>query len=174
AQNIPSCCINSEMSYEHKQKVLSDVKSNKYRLLYTTPEYIIKQQNLVTRLFNDDILMLVAIDEAHCCSSWGNDFRVDYKKLHCIKSWCPELPIITLTATATEIVQNDIISTLQLDNPLIVKTTFNRDNLFISVKNKSDDEISDIIPLIVDPSNKPVIIYCGTRANTDNINELLQ
>lgn len=174
AQNIPSCCINSEMTYETKQQVLKDVRNNKYRLMYTTPETIIKQQNLITRLFADDILILIAIDEAHCCSSWGNDFRLDYKKLFCLKNWCPTLPIITLTATATEIVQNDIITTLQLYEPLIVKTTFNRDNLFISVRPKTDDEISDIIPLIVEPANKPVIIYCGTRSNVNSINEILQ
>jgi RecQ family ATP-dependent DNA helicase len=171
---VPACCINSEMEYSEKCKVLQEVKENKYRLLYTTPEYLIKQKALVTRLHKDEILLLVAVDEAHCCSSWGNDFRMDYKKLSCLKEWCPSLPIITLTATATEIVQNDIIDTLQLVNPLIVKTTFNRDNLFISVRTKSDDPLEDIVPLIVEENNKPVIIYCGTRSNTESINELLK
>ncbi|ARF10880.1 DEAD/SNF2-like helicase [Hokovirus HKV1] len=171
--NVPSCVLNGEIPYSKKLDIISKLYANHYRILYVTPEYITLHQEILIELNNRDILMLVAIDEAHCSSIWGNDFRPEYKNLSCIKDTVPNVPIITLTATATTKVQQDIINTISLKNPKIIRTTFNRTNLYIAIKNKTDSIVNDIIDYI-NPENMPCIIYCGTRDATEKNAEILK
>lgn len=116
---------------------------------------------------------MIAIDESHCISSWGFDFRPSYKKLNVLKDWCKNVPILALTATATKKVRNDICKILRLQNPKRVIGSFDRPNLAIIVKKKTNIE-NDIFPLLEKYKDQNVIIYCKTKDDTDNIAKILQ
>ena len=166
---IPVCCLNSTI--KNKDEIKEEIFENKYRLIYMAPEYLITQENFLTELVMLDMVESFCIDEAHCISTWGNDFRDAYKKLDCIRKWFKNIPIMCLTATATKKVQDDVVTTLKLKNPLIIKTTFNRPNLIIKILQKSSNKIGDLIPYI--KKNEKTIIYCQTRKMTDKISEEL-
>lgn len=162
---IPCCSLNNTV--QNKNTLKKEILENKYRLVYTTPEYIITQQSFVQALREKDILISLNLDEAHTISSYGNDFRVAYKQVTCLKDWVPHVPILALTATATLKVQKDIISILKLNEPKIIKTTFDRPNLVISVLPKSNSPMKDMLPYI--KNNERTIIYCQTRNGTDEL-----
>ena len=103
-----------------------------------TPEYLIKQKDFLQELNESGNLLMIAVDESHCVSTWGHDFRSSYRQLNNIKDWIPNIPVMALTATATIKVQEDIIKTLKLNDPLIVRTTFDRPNLNIKVLPKNN------------------------------------
>ena len=170
SNGIPCNCLNSTIP--GKEKVKSEILDNKYRLIYVTPEYLVTQEEFIKELREKDILLTICIDESHCISSWGSDFRVSYKKLNVLKEWFPDIPIMAFTATATPVVQKDIIKTLKLKDPEIIKTTFDRPNLRIFVKQKGPVPLIDLYPLLKDGS--PSIVYCQTRKQTENISNLLK
>lgn len=169
AINIPAICLNGTVY--NKNKLKDEILENKYRIVYTTPEYLITQESFFRELDMLDMLVAFVIDEAHCISAYGNEFRESYKKLNCLREWCPNVPIVCLTATATQKVQLDIIKSLKLKNQLLVKSTFDRPNLLINVIPKGNDIIKDLMSVI--KKNEPTIIYCQTRNMTDNIASLL-
>lgn len=166
---VPSVCLNGLTG--NKRTVFKDIYDNKYRLVYVTPEFIIKYTVMIEELIFRDLLVAVAIDELHCMSSWGHDFRPSYKSLSLLKDVLNKVPIIGLTATATALVQADCIKILGLVDPLLVKTTFDRPNLMISVKQKTTVE-HDILPYLVD-NNDSAIIYCNTRKETERVVNIL-
>lgn len=168
--DVPVCCLNSTIQFKNDLKM--EILENKYRLVYMAPEYLITQKNFLNQLIENEIIQAFCIDEAHCISTWGSDFREAYKKLDCLRLWFPNIPIMTFTATATKKVQNDIINILKLKNPLIIKTTFNRPNLIIRVFPKKENPINDLLPLI--KKNEQTIIYCQTRKMTDQISKSLK
>lgn len=168
--NIPAVCFNGTVS--NKNIIQNKVLANEYRVVFTTPEYLIGQQQFLIKLAASGHLLAIYIDESHCISTYGNDFRKSYLELKLLKEWLPDTPLVTLTATATTQVQKDIIHTLQLINPLTVKTTFDRPNLCIKVLPKGAHIVNYILPLL--KKNEPTIIYCQTRKDTDNITTLLQ
>lgn len=170
-KNISVCCLNSSEDFGYQ--TIEDIKMGKYRVVYMTPEFAINSQSL----FEDtqDKLCMVAIDEAHTVSHWGMSFRPSYRELSCIKEWIEDVPILALTATATDKVLQDIIKVLQLETNKIYKTGFDRPNLYLSVKRKSSD-IYDLEPLLFKkgkPIKDSVIIYCLTRKNTEKVAEKL-
>lgn len=167
---IKSCTLNSTVT--NKSQLRSQIMDGEYTLVYVAPEYIVKQEEFITDLIANDIIGLFAIDEAHCTSTWGNDFRDSYKQLHLLRKWGPEVPIIALTATATKQVEQDVINILKLKNPVIFKTTFDRPNLVISVSPKSKNITADLVPMI--NKNDRTIIYCQTRESTEEIAILLK
>ena len=168
--NIPTVCLNS--TTKNKNDLKKDILNGKYRLVYITPEYLEFQKEFIEELNKRKLLISVIIDEAHVISSWACDFRVSYMKLNCLKKLLPNIPIGAFTATATLKVQEDIIKTLKLEKPFIIRTTFDRPNLVIKVKQKSKSIIDDILPLI--NNKESTIIYCQTRKITDKITDLLQ
>lgn len=167
---VPAVCLNSTAC--GKKQIMNDILDNKYRLVYITPESAVHYENFFRKLSVNDLLVMIAIDESHCTSTWGHDFRPSYRKLSCIKKWLPDIPIVALTATATEKVERDIIKSLQLKRPLIVRTTFDRPNLYIRVLPKSGKPLDDLLPLVED--GKPSIIYCQTRKETEKIANMLK
>ena len=170
ALKIPAVCVNGTLNSYNKEKVIENIKDNQYRIVYTTPEYITKNSTFLNSI--KDQMALVAIDEAHCISSWGHDFRDSYRQLHKIREWIPGVPLIALTATATTRVQKDIITSLKLKKPLLIKTTFDRPNLYIKIRYKSNDPKKDLLPLIKKDEGL-TIIYCQKRKDTEQLSKLL-
>lgn len=167
---IPAIALNGTVS--NKLTLQREILKNKYRVVYSTPEYLMNQESFLEELVDKDLVTLFGIDESHCISSWGNDFRPAYKNLNRLKELFPNVPVLALTATATQKVQEDICKTLNLKSPKVVKTTFDRPNLLLKVVPKSAHPINDLIPLLKDP-NERTIIYCQTRKSTEFIAELL-
>ncbi|XP_012703320.1 ATP-dependent DNA helicase Q-like 3 isoform X2 [Setaria italica] len=123
------------------------------------------------KLYHRGLLGLVAIDEAHCISTWGHDFRPSYRKLSSLRKQFPDIPLLALTATAVPKVQKDVISSLCLQNPVILRASFNRPNIFYEVRYKDllDDVYSDISNLLKSSGNVCSIIYCLERAACDDL-----
>lgn len=166
---IKSVAINSTTTDRHK--VIEKLMNGYYSVVYTTPETVISLEKIIKTMTKNDKLVTVAIDESHCVSSWGHDFRNVYMKLGKIRNWTKSIPMITLTATATKHVEEDIIKSLSLKDPVILKTTYDRPNLSITLKHKGKNISDDLFELI--KSNKPTIIYSPTKKGTENIkNEL--
>ena len=121
---IEACTFNSAQS--NKTKLKMDILSGKYSVIYITPETIVKNQEMLEQLEETFGISLFAVDEAHCVSKWGSDFRPKYKELDCLKQWFPHIPIMALTGTATALVEEDIISSLNLIDPSIFRSTLYR------------------------------------------------
>jgi ATP-dependent DNA helicase RecQ len=164
--------LNSSLNKTEINQVMTDIEQGITKLLYVAPESLIKE-DYVAFLKNQNI-SFVAIDEAHCISEWGHDFRPEYRNLKNIISEIDDVPIIGLTATATEKVQEDIIKTLGLKNPKTFKASFNRPNLFYEVRPKTKNVESDIIKFIRLHQNKSGIIYCLSRKKVEEIAQVLQ
>lgn len=175
--NIPVLVLNSNNSNKSSDKLELLKNDNKNKLIFITPEYLVNCEDFIKELINQDRLGLIAIDEAHCISSWGSDFRKDYKNLNIINKWTEySVPILGLTATATNLVKDDMIKSLDLDinNTTVIVGNFDRDNIFIGVRKKSNNIINDIKDLIDKYPNDRKIIYCNTRKETEYVTELLK
>ena len=148
------------------------------KLLYLTPEKIAKSAYLMERLrdlHHKGLLHAFVIDEAHCISSWGHDFRKDYTALKRLRQEFPTVPFIALTATATDKVKNDISFQLELQNPMVFQQSFNRPNLIYSVQKKTKNSITEIISMIShDYPNQSGIVYCLSRKDCEVVSEKLQ
>jgi len=177
SQNIPATFINSSLNIEEINARLSGLSSGLYKILYIAPERL-SNPDFINDLKNINI-SLFAVDEAHCISEWGHDFRPSYTKIRpSIDKICDgknRPPIIALTATATPEVKNDIIKQLNVDNPNIFISGFKRDNLELIVfKTKNDADKINKMTNILSKINGPKIIYAATRKNVDDIVENLQ
>ncbi|XP_074240001.1 bifunctional 3'-5' exonuclease/ATP-dependent helicase WRN isoform X2 [Saimiri boliviensis] len=169
--NIPACFLGSAQS----EDVLGDVKLGKYRIVYITPEYCSGNLSLLQQLEADIGITLIAVDEAHCISEWGHDFRNSFRKLGSLKTALPLVPIVAVTATASSSIQQDIVSCLNLKNPQITCTGFDRPNLYLEVGRKTGNILQDLKPFLVRKTNTrwefegPTIIYCPSRKMTEQV-----
>lgn len=163
--------LNSSLTKGEIKKVKDDITDGKTKLLYVAPESLTKQENI--DFLTGVPISFFAIDEAHCISEWGHDFRPEYRRLREIFEKISTVPIIALTATATPKVQHDIQKNLNMLDATIFKMSFNRDNLFYEVRPKVDVE-KNIIRFIKDRPGKSGIIYCLSRKKVEEIAELLQ
>lgn len=163
--------MNSSLSKTEIQKVKSDIREGKTKMLYVAPESLTKKEN-IEFLTSVDISFF-AIDEAHCISEWGHDFRPEYRRLRQIFEEISEVPIIALTATATPKVQYDIQKNLNMLDAVVFKSSFNRENLYYEIRPKREVE-KQIIKYIKKRMGQSGIIYCLSRKKVEEVAELLQ
>jgi len=164
--------LNSSLNKSEVTKVKSDIENGITKLLYVAPESLIKDEYVA--FLKQQTISFVAIDEAHCISEWGHDFRPEYRNLKHIIEQIDNVPIIGLTATATEKVQEDILKTLGISDATTFKASFNRPNLFYEVRPKTKDVEKDIIRFVKQRTGKSGIIYCLSRKKVEEISQVLQ
>jgi ATP-dependent DNA helicase RecQ len=165
SKGIPTAVFNSDTTAKKKNEEKLEIINGTNKLIFMTPEFFIKSEDFIKLIQNN--LAMVCIDEAHAVSTWGLDFRPGYTELKIIKSWIPNVPILTLTATASTKVREDIYKILRLSNPDLVVGNFDRPNLSIKVLPRKDNVIGDIAGLLNKYPDEYVIIYCKTRDETD-------
>ena len=164
--------INSSLSRPEIQAVKEDILAGKTKLLYVAPESLQKDENI--DFLRQVKISFYAVDEAHCISEWGHDFRPEYRKIQPIVENIGKAPIIALTATATPKVQQDIQKNLGMMNAKVFKSSFNRPNLYYEVRQKTDDVDKDLIKFIKGMEGKSGIIYCLSRKTVEELSAVLQ
>ncbi|GAB1309258.1 DNA helicase RecQ [Urechidicola sp. KH5] len=164
--------LNSSLNKSEVARVKRDIVDGVTKLLYVAPESLTKAEYV--DFLKDQHISFVAIDEAHCISEWGHDFRPEYRNLRNIISKIDDVPIIGLTATATPKVQEDILKTLGMSDATVFKASFNRPNLFYEVRPKTSDVNKDIIRFVRQYQGKSGIIYCLSRKKVEEVAQVLQ
>ena len=164
--------LNSSLTSDEIRTVKDDVKGNKTKLLYLAPESLAKPSNI--EFLKSIQISFLAIDEAHCISEWGHDFRPDYRNIRNVLNKIDNrLPVIALTATATPKVETDILKNIEISDADIFKSSFNRPNLFYEVRQKTENVNRDLVKFIKNNSGKSGIIYCLSRKKVEEISDLL-
>jgi ATP-dependent DNA helicase RecQ len=172
SENGVAHVLNSSLTKTEIAQVKKDITSGITKLLYVAPESLTKEEYL--NFLQTVPISFVAIDEAHCISEWGHDFRPEYRNLKGIIKQLGDVPIIGLTATATPKVQEDILKNLDMSDATTYKASFNRPNLYYEVRTKTKNIESDIIRFIKQHKGKSGIIYCLSRKKVEAIAEVLQ
>ncbi|MFO7828402.1 MAG: DNA helicase RecQ [Bacteroidales bacterium] len=163
--------LNSSLTKTQMQKVKQDVLDGKTKLLYVAPESLTKEENIL--FLKKANISFYAVDEAHCISEWGHDFRPEYRRIRPIINKIGQAPLIALTATATPKVQSDIQKNLDMLDANVFKSSFNRENLYYEVRPKVD-AAKEIIKFIKNNSGKSGIIYCLSRKKVEELAEILK
>ena len=164
--------INSSLTRQAIDAVKADIVSGKTKLLYVAPESLTKDENI--EFLKQIKISFYAVDEAHCISEWGHDFRPEYRRIRPIINDIGTAPLIALTATATPKVQHDIQKNLGMLGATVFKSSFNRENLYYEVRNKSNTVDKDIIKFIRNQHGKSGIIYCLSRKKVEELAETLK
>ncbi len=164
--------LNSSLSRTGVEAVKADVRAGKTKLLYVAPESLTKESNIA--FLKSIKISFFAIDEAHCISEWGHDFRPEYRKIRPLISEIGKFPVIALTATATPKVQHDIQKNLGILNAKIFKSSFNRKNLYYEVRPKTKDVDRELIRYIKNHPGESGIIYCLSRKRVEELAETLK
>lgn len=172
SENGVAHVLNSSLTKTEIAQVKKDITSGLTKLLYVAPESLTKEEYV--NFLKNVTISFVAIDEAHCISEWGHDFRPEYRNLKHIIKQLGDVPIIGLTATATPKVQEDILKNLDMTDATTFKASFNRPNLYYEVRTKTKNIESDIIRFIKQHKGKSGIIYCLSRKKVEAIAEVLQ
>jgi ATP-dependent DNA helicase RecQ len=166
ANGIRAAFLNSSLSYEESRQVEDDLFNKNLDLIYVSPEKACSMEFLP--LLKSLNVNLIAIDEAHCISSWGHDFRPEYTKIKFLKAQFPNTPTVALTATADKMTRNDIVKQMELANPEIFIASFDRPNLSLEVR-PGRNRLSQITEFINGKPNQPGIIYCLSRKSTEDV-----
>ena len=164
--------LNSSLNKTEVNQVKEDIKNGVTKLLYVAPESLTKEEYV--EFLKSVPLSFIAIDEAHCISEWGHDFRPEYRNLRNIIRKLGDIPIIGLTATATPKVQEDILKNLEIPDANVFKASFNRPNLYYEIRPKTKNIDSDIIKFINQFKGKSGVIYCLSRKKVEEITQILQ
>ena len=162
--------LNSSLTRQQIDEVREDLLAGKTKLLYVAPESLTKDENV--QLLREVKISFYAVDEAHCISEWGHDFRPEYRRIRSLVDQIGRAPIIALTATATPKVQSDILKNLGIPDAAVFKSSFNRPNLYYEIRDKVDPE-KDLIKFIRQNPGKSGIIYCLSRKKVEEMAELL-
>ncbi|XP_075785437.1 bifunctional 3'-5' exonuclease/ATP-dependent helicase WRN isoform X1 [Pelodiscus sinensis] len=168
---IPACLLGSAQS----KNVRGDIKAGNYRVVYITPEFCSGNLSLLQELDKTIGITLIAVDEAHCISEWGHDFRNSFRTLGSLKKALPSVPIVALTATASPSVREDIVHCLNLKNPQVTCTSFDRPNLYLEVGRKTGKILQDLKPFLIKKESSryefegPTIVYCPSRKTTEQV-----
>jgi len=169
ANGIAACYINSSQSSEERDYHVQNLKEKKVKLVYVAPESL----SFLENAFSQITVSLIAIDEAHCISAWGHDFRPAYANLGFLKNRFPSTPILALTATADKATRTDICKQLELNQPEVFVASFDRKNLSLEVR-PALDRVQQIIEFIKNKPNESGIVYCLSRKTTEELSEKLQ
>jgi ATP-dependent DNA helicase RecQ len=164
--------LNSSLNKAAIEEVKEDIRNGKTKILYVAPESLNKDENI--EFLRNNKISFYAIDEAHCISEWGHDFRPEYRRIKPIVEKIGKAPVIALTATATPKVQLDIQKTLGMSDATTFRSSFNRQNLYYEVRQKTDNVEKDIIKFIKNNSGKSGIIYCLSRKKVEDLAETLR
>lgn len=164
--------LNSSLNKAAIQQVMDDVRAGRTKLLYVAPESLNKEENI--EFFKTVKISFYAIDEAHCISEWGHDFRPEYRNIRPTISKIGDAPVIALTATATDKVRTDIKRSLGIADAREFKSSFNRPNLYYEIRQKSSDIDKQIIMFIRQHEGKSGIIYCLSRKKVEELSEVLK
>ncbi len=169
ANGIAAAYFNSSQTPDEHQDIFEAIHHSKIKLLYVAPESLSQLEHVV----NEQYISCIAIDEAHCISSWGHDFRPSYQQLGFLKAKLPNTPIIALTATADKATREDIINQLRIPHAEQSISSFDRKNIELEVR-PANDRVSQIIKFIRSKPNEAGIVYCLSRKSTEQLAEKLQ
>lgn len=169
ANGISAAYLNSSQSSEAHQEIFGKIADNKLKLLYVAPESL----SVIDPMFQSINISLIAIDEAHCISSWGHDFRPAYTQLGFLKNRLPNTPILALTATADKATREDILTQLNIPHANKHIASFDRPNIYLEVRN-AQDRIGQIVQFLKERPNSSGIIYCLSRKGTEQVAASLQ
>lgn len=169
SKGIKAIALTSGLKFSEVDALLDNCIYGNYKFLYLSPERL--QQDLVQERIKGMNVNLIAIDEAHCISQWGNDFRPAYRNTAVIKELLPEVPMMALTASATKLVAQDIIENLHLQSPITIKKSFKRDNISYRVYHSEDKTYK--LEQLLKENKGPAIVYAGTRRATVDTSEIL-
>ena len=165
---IPAAFLNSSQSPDEQQRITDQLKSNKIKLLYLAPERLFGQGSNLISFLKSLPVCLIAIDEAHCISHWGHDFRPEYLMLAGLKIEFPKIPVIALTATADKLTRKDILDKLNLDNPVEFVSSFNRANITYRIVPKRNS-FKQLLAFLNERKDDSGIIYCLSRKSTEQL-----
>jgi Werner syndrome ATP-dependent helicase len=177
AKNIKCCTLSGQTRQLYS--TINEVVIGEYQVVYTTPEFMDSKGSFLNDMFENDVLGLLAVDEAHCISQWGHDFRSSYRNLSGLRNLIPKVPILALTATATPTIIKDMSEALALKQPRIVKASTVRPNLGIWVRQKESrvmDSLSEVLksPEAFEKNPETCIIYVSTRKESESIRDTLK
>src|SRR5476651_1272271 len=170
---IPAAFLNSTQSSNEQNDIIARLKSNRIKLLYLAPERLFRSESKLTDFLQSLKVSLIAIDEAHCISHWGHDFRPEYLMLAGLKTAFPDIPVIALTATADQLTRKDILEKLALHNPAQFVSSFNRANINYTVSPKKNS-LNQLLAFLDEHKEDSGIIYCLSRQSTENLAEQLK
>lgn len=171
--NIPNCCFNETTTW--KNGIKGDILKGNFKIIYMTPEYCIRNTEFIEELYEEHDICCFAIDESHCVSQWSDkSFRPEYGELNVLREIAPEVPILALTATASDKIQEDITSTLCMLNPYKVSSSFDRSNLYIHIDRKTNNINEDLRNILYKYKDDAKIIYAKTRDMTNKICESIK
>jgi ATP-dependent DNA helicase RecQ len=170
---ISAAFINSTQNTAEQSNIISELKAGTLKLLYLAPERLLGNENSFLNFLKEINVSLFAIDEAHCISQWGHDFRPEYLVLGQLKERFPKIPVIALTATADAQTKKDILEKLKLINPMVFENSFNRPNIFYFVRPKRD-YFKQLVAYLQEHKDESGIIYCLSRASTETLAADLQ
>src|SRR5687767_6344947 len=163
---IKAAFLNSTQASSEQQSVMQALRANTLKMLYVAPERLLGNDAQFMQMLKGMKISLFAIDEAHCISQWGHDFRPEYRMLAQLKKHFPKAPVIALTATADKITQKDILEKLELDNPAVFVSSFNRPNIHYFIEQKKN-QYPKVVEYLTKHRNDSGIIYCLSRDGTE-------